>query len=194
MKSLILLISFVSLLSFALLYEEEVKLEISINDVPQQTKTHTSPFEHENFKIEPLYDYKIKALVLSKKKYNNNKKESDLSRFDLALGWKEMSKKENVDRISISQSNRWYYWNVNDFFISRKQIEHNSSNHHMIHGSKEVLDTLKKVEKDHVVEISGYLVKVTDNTNWLWTSSTTRKDTGANACEVFYVKNIKILN
>ncbi len=177
-------------------YKEEPRLEVSIDDIPLQTETNKKTFDHNGFNVEPLYDYKIKALVLSKKKYTTSKNESKLSRFDLALGWKEMSKKENIDRISISQRHRWYYWNVDSFFISRKQIEHNSSNHHIVHANDQILEALKDIDEEDVVEMSGYLVKITEKNGspWYWKSSTSRKDTGDGACEVFYVDNISIVN
>jgi hypothetical protein len=53
---------------------------------------------------------------------------------------------------------------------------------------------LKKVRKGNVVRFSGSLVRVDAPDGWHWISSLTRKDSGAGACEVVWVKDFSIEN
>lgn len=181
-------------ITFFIFSDPKTPLNISIKEEPIQTKTTKEPFFKDGFKITPLYDYNIKAVVLAKKKYSTGT-ESVLSNYDLALGWREMAVPENFSKIKISQRNRWYYWRTDEFFIPRKAIEHNSSNHHILHANDLIKEKIKDIEKYDVVEMKGYLVRVDlENNNWNWKSSTTRKDTGNHSCEVFYITNINIID
>ena len=48
---------------------------------------------------------------------------------------------------------------------------------------------MSKIDKNQNVYIKGYLVKVTKE-NYKWTSSMTRNDRGAGACELIWVTEI----
>jgi hypothetical protein len=173
----------------------EPEISITVKRDPIQSETSKRKFTIDHFNVEPLYDYSVQALVLSKKEYTNGK-EGELSKYDLALGWKEMSKMENVKKINITQRKRWYFWKVKEMFMPRKDIEHNSANHHIIPSNKLVELKLEEVNKHDVVELKGHLVKITDQEDkqWFWKSSTSRTDTGDGACELFYVTDIVIVN
>lgn len=173
----------------------EPEISITVKRDPIQSETSKRKFTIGHFNVEPLYDYSVQALVLSKKEYDNGK-EGELSKYDLALGWKEMSKMENVKKINITQRKRWYFWTVKELFMPREDIEHNSANHHIIPSNKLVELKLEDVKKHDVVELRGQLVKITDQEDkqWFWKSSTSRTDTGDGACELFYVTDIVIVN
>ena len=167
--------------------------ELTIDNEPFQDSTNKPPFYINKYKVTPLRKYKIQARILSKKEYNNDDPADFNMNFDLALGWKEMSDLNNLEKISISQRNRWYYWKTPEFFISREQIEHNSSNHHIIHSSDRMYDELDNLDENQIIEMEGYLVKVEDeNAKKTWVSSLTREDTRGGACEIFYVERLII--
>ena len=166
---------------------------VMVAGVPLQTSAMGSDrFEHNGYTIQPLASFEITARVLSKKNYRTGR-ESDLSPVDLALGWGPMSDERVLDKISIRQSNRWYYWQVREFPIPRREIERNSANMHLIPASSHVHTILKTVKKGHIVEFSGKLIRAEGDNNWRWTSSMTRDDTGDNACELVYVEEIRIV-
>ncbi|MFC1952149.1 hypothetical protein ACFLV8_00740 [Chloroflexota bacterium] len=144
---------------------------------------------YEEYLIKPLAEFSIKAKVLSVKRYS-----SDLSPVDLALGWGHMSDETVIDKISISQSNRWYYWRVTEYPIPRRDIEINSANMHMIPASPEVAKQIGQVKKGDMVEFYGYLVEVKRADGWYWKSSLTREDTGNHSCELVWVEYFKILS
>ncbi len=161
-------------------------------NIPEQTETYIKPFTFKDYRIIPLANFHISARVLSIKKYHFGR-ESDLSPIDLALGWGQMSDETVLEMIKIKQSNRFYFWSTNQFPIHRKQIETSSANMHIIPANDTIFKYLKNIRKGHIVNFTGYLVKVMASDGWHWQSSLTRSDTGNGSCEVIFVKELEIL-
>jgi hypothetical protein len=158
---------------------------------PTQHASKQSTFTHNGYHITPLEDFSVEARVLAAKNYTFGR-EADLAPVDLALGWGAMSDEAVLSKISISQSNRFYYWRVDAFPIPRKEIELQSANMHMIPADSQVEKTLKSVRPGQVVKITGYLIEAKADDGWRWKSSLTREDTGAGACEVVFVKSLLV--
>jgi hypothetical protein len=144
------------------------------------------------YQIQPLERFSIEARVLSTAHYRFGR-EADLSPLDLALGWGPMSDSAVLEKISISQSDRFYFWHVDEFPISRREIEVNSANMHMIPASRDVQRALEQVRAGSVVRLSGYLVEARAPDGWRWRSSLTREDTGNGACELVWVERLDFL-
>lgn len=167
---------------------------VMVSSLPVQTSAMGSgAFDFKDYRIQPLASFDITARVLSRKNYRTGR-ESDLSPVDLALGWGPMSDDRVLDRISIRQSNRWYFWQVREFPIPRRDIERNSANMHIIPATPEVRTILKAVKKGDIVRFHGKLIRAEGRNNWRWTSSLTREDTGDNACELVWVEQLQILD
>ena len=159
---------------------------------PEQERISSGEqFWYKDYQITPLAIFQLEARVLSAKRYRTGR-ESELSPVDLALGWVPMSDEEVLKEITIRQSNRFYYWKVRRFPISRKEIEQNSANMHLIPSSREIEKVIKTVRRGHIVAIEGYLVKINGQDGWRWKSSLTRDDTGNGACEVVWIDEIEI--
>ena len=161
---------------------------------PQQTNlTSGQKWTSREYTLEALAEYKIKARVLSRNNFSFGK-ESDLSPFDLALGWGPMSDQSIIDKIDVSQSNRWYHWQADVFPIPKKDISLNSANVHIIPNDEAIEDKFDKVYRGSLIEMKGYLVKVTTSEGWRWISSLRRDDTGGGSCELFWVEEINVLD
>ena len=159
---------------------------------PLQVKLDVpASFNFKNYTITSLEDFMIEARVLSKEKYGFDKG-AELSPVDLVLGWGRMSDEKVLDDIDISQSGRWYRWQTDNFSIPKRDIETHSANMHMIPANEDVENELKRIRKGEIVKIVGSLVRVDGKDGYRWVSSLTRKDTGAGACEVVFVKSIEI--
>lgn len=141
------------------------------------------------YSITPLEKFDFEARVLRTEHYSMDR-ESQLSPVDLALGWGPMSKSEVLDKVTITQSNRFYYWRVDEWPIPRREIEINSANMHMVPANAEVERTLRKIQSGQRVKFSGYLIEARGPDGWRWRSSLTREDTGAGACELVWVEKI----
>jgi hypothetical protein len=176
--------------------EKEIKYPagILVKESPAQKNiVNGKTWEKGEYKITPLADFHLKARVLSLEWYHMDR-ESDLAPVDFALGWQEMSDQANLDRIDISQGNRWYHWSTDHYPIPRKLIETESANMHIIPADEKIEDDLDRVVKGNIIELNGYLVFIKAKDGWNWKSSLTRNDTGGGACEVIWVKNFKIIN
>ncbi|MES2554473.1 MAG: hypothetical protein V4588_12525 [Pseudomonadota bacterium] len=165
---------------------------ITAPDAPAQNTIHSAnSFTHNGYQLTPLADFAIEARVLSVKRYSLGR-EADLSPVDLALGWGPMSDQAVLEKIDISQGNRFYFWHVDEFFIPREEIETHSANMHMIPADREVEKSLNSIRQGQIVSLRGYLVEARASDGWMWRSSLSRTDTGNGACEVVLVKSISV--
>lgn len=160
-------------------------------DTPQQQALESpDSFALNGYRITPLAKFTIRAKVLSREDYRFGR-EADLSPLDVALGWGRMSDEAVLRNITISQSGRWYRWRTDAFPIPRREIETHSANMHLIPANDRVEDTLDDVDAGQVVELRGMLVRADADDGWRWVSSLTRNDTGARACELVYVEQVR---
>jgi hypothetical protein len=159
---------------------------------PTQHSISQTNFTLNGYKITPLESFNIEARVLATEQYSIGR-EADLSPVDLALGWGKMSDEAILKDIKISQSNRFYYWHVDEFPIPRREIETQSANMHMIPADDRIEKILKSIRPGQIVKLSGDLVQVNASDGWHWKSSLTREDTGAGACEIIYVKSLTVI-
>ena len=163
-------------------------------DQPRQTDlTSKKEWKVGEFKIEALAEYDIKARVLSRNNFSMGE-ESELSPFDLALGWGPMSDQSVIDKIDVSQRNRWYNWYSDHLPIPIREVSLNSANVHIIPKNEAIEEKFDEVYKGSLVEMKGYLVKVTKADGWRWISSLKRDDTGGGSCELFWVEEVYVVN
>jgi hypothetical protein len=96
-------------------------------------------------------------------------------------------------RIDVSQSGRFYYWRYTGSPpIPHREIELSSANMHLIPATKAIEKKLKSLRPGNVVALRGYLVDVRSEDGFRWTSSLTRDDTGAGACELVWVAEVEV--
>ncbi len=158
----------------------------------QSTLAQAAPLERSGYRITPIANFSLTSKVLSKERYYLGR-EADLSPIDLALGWGPMSDEQVLEHIEISQSGRWYHWRADQLPIPRREIERNSANMHMIPADENIADDLDDARVGEVLQLQGKLVRVDADDGWRWISSTSREDTGAGACEIFYLEKIERL-
>lgn len=158
----------------------------------QQNINSPVGFIIDGYHVTEVAEFNLKAKVLSKKNYSTDR-EADLSPTDLALGWGNMSDESVLEKIKISQTGRFYMWQVDSFPIPRHEIETYSANMHLIPADNSVKSIIDTVRKGDIIEMSGSLVNVkSNNDDWYWKSSQTRNDTGHGACELVFVKKLSI--
>ncbi|MBO5610514.1 MAG: hypothetical protein J5929_09150 [Eubacterium sp.] len=153
--------------------------------------------------IQYLYSYDIEALVVHDEDYDDGSLSGTIAPKDVALAWGPVA--EYNDRIDFNweQSNRWYYWHVNDVGVlgpvgGEDGVSTHSANTHLIPADSRVKDDVMKIKQGDHIKLTGYLVNVDgskpDGQTFYWYSSTTRDDTGDGACEVMYVESVRWLD
>jgi hypothetical protein len=149
------------------------------------------PFEQDGYTITPLARYQLTAVVLGRDRYRNDRG-ATLSPVDLALGWGPMSVASVINGLSISQSGRWYeYTWSGEPPLDPGLIATHSANTHCLPATAEVRRRLLEVKRHELVTMEGYLVEVSADDGYRWRSSLTRDDTGAGACEVFWITSLE---
>jgi hypothetical protein len=163
-----------------------------VAETPMQSSTRAAAIQRAGYTIEPVADYSVRARVLSIERYRVGR-EADLSPIDFALGWGPMSDSAVVNRLAISQSNRWYQYRWSDAPpIEPSVIASTSANTHLVPANATIEDRLLNVRKGAVVTLTGYLVNIRHQDGWTWRSSLTRDDTGGGACELMYVTDVLV--
>lgn len=167
---------------------------VLVQSEPRQVNLSRGPvWQKEIYTITAMAEFDIEARVLSKELYRLGR-EADLSPVDFALGWGAMSDTSVIEKLSISQSNRFYYYRwENEPPRSPHEIATHSANMHLIPADANLAERLKAVRPGQVVHLRGYLVNVSTDDGWHWNTSMTREDTGAGACEVFRVESAEVL-
>jgi len=197
MKKTLIFIVFITLIFVYFFWPEKVityPAGITAPEKPRQINlTINKQWQSDEFTIKALAEYKIKARVLSRNNFSVGK-ESKLSPVDLALGWGPMSDQEVIDKIKVTQSNRWYHCETESFPIPMKEIMLNSANVHIIPKNDLVKDKLDEIYKGSLVEFKGYLVEVNTADGWHWKSSLRRDDTAGGSCELFWVEELDIFD
>jgi hypothetical protein len=158
----------------------------------QRELADVAPFELRGYRITPLADFVVEARLLSRATYHLGR-EAELSTTDFALGWGRMSDEAVLKAIDISQSNRFFFWRVDEFPIPQREIETSATNMHLIPADSLVERALDGVRPGQVVRLDGYLVRADASDGWRWVSSLSREDRGAGACELFYVRAARVV-
>lgn len=161
-------------------------------DGPLQGAANGKEFEFRGYQVKPLASFAVRARVLAREDYRLGR-EADLSPVDLALGWKRMADPKVYEPLNITQGGRWYRYSWREQPpIPVQEIVESSANMHMIPATPAVERALRQVKAGGYVRITGQLVQVSHASGWTWTSSLTRSDSGANACELVFVESVEL--
>jgi hypothetical protein len=175
--------------------------EINVSQEPVQIKfTSDEPSVlkiegNSEFTISPVAEYKIAAVVVSKKRYHDGWR-ADVAPIDLATVWGKLAGPGYDRYISFSQHDRWYFYeNKSGSPFNSSYVIAHSANNHIIPADENILKAVKTIEESEKVFLEGFLVNVKGRRkgeNFWWNSSLKRTDTGDSSCEVFYVKKVRI--
>lgn len=162
-------------------------------EAPRQTASTAPAFAHGDYQLQPRAQYWLTARVLGREPYRWGR-EAELSPLDFALGWGVMSDSRVVEALDISQSGRffWLRWPAAPP-APESQLLGSAANVHLVPANEAVARQLAKIRPGQVVELQGLLVDASAADGWQWRTSLTRGDTGAGACELFWVEQATVL-
>ncbi|HKE93005.1 MAG TPA: hypothetical protein VKB34_01755, partial [Povalibacter sp.] len=136
-------------------------------------------------------NYDITARVLSVEPYRIDGG-AKLSPLDFAVGWGPMSDSAVLGHFRITQGVRFFTIYPDEDAIDLDSALRASANMHLIPATRYVRDRLKSVRAGNVVHMQGMLVNASRTDGYTWNTSLTRADTGAGACELFYVESVQV--
>lgn len=143
--------------------------------------------------LKPLAQYTLKARALGLRRYQGDATAS-LAPYDLAVGWGCMSDETVLERLEISQDNRyfhWRYWGAPP--IPDNEINAHSANIHLIPADDRVAQSIASLRVGSLLQMSGWLVEAAHpGSEKPWRSSLTREDEGEGACEIYYVRSLVV--
>lgn len=166
---------------------------ILVSSEPQQINfvTPQPTVSKEGWTLTPRATFSLEARVLSVKHYSDDFTAA-LSPCDLALGWGRMSDSAVLDKLDITQGNRfyrWRYWGAAP--LPEKEIISHSANMHLIPADASVAVRLRSVRKGVIVRLSGRLVDANHPLGSKpWNTSLTRDDKEDGACEIILVQSL----
>jgi hypothetical protein len=164
---------------------------VLIEREPLQGPTSAAPFAFGEFEITPRAVYDIEARVLSVEPYKMDGG-AKLSPIDFAVGWGPMSDTAVLEHFRITQGARFFTIYPDEAAIDLRTALLGSANMHLIPATGRVRDQLEDVRPGNLVRLRGYLVSVAGPNGYTWNTSLTREDTGAGACELFYVESVEM--
>lgn len=160
-------------------------------DEPLQSPTAAAAFDFGDFTLAPQAGYDITARVLSVETYRVDGG-AQLSPIDFAVGWGPMSDSTELDHFRVTQGARFFTIYPDEAAIDLGTALRSAANMHLIPGSARVREQLESTRAGNVVRLQGLLVNASRPDGYTWNSSLSRNDTGAGACELFYVEAVEI--
>lgn len=166
---------------------------VLVTEIPLQQALSESPapLRKGDVAIKPLARFALTARVLGRADYRWDRL-APLAPVDLVLGWGRMSDSDVLEKVHISQSGRFYFWQVGQFPIPEREIIESSANMHLIAADDSIGRAIERTRVGDVVAFDGYLVEADWPDGARTVSSLTRSDSGAGACEVVWIENFSI--
>lgn len=162
---------------------------------PVQTDPTREPFAEtrgrREFRITPRGAYDVAARVGETERYRSGASGA-LIPWDFVLAWGAVTREPGWNRISFTQTGRFYLWSTRDASLDLGYVASHTANTHLIPGSSRVASALARVRRGDRVRLEGDLVDIDGPDGFAWRTSLTRTDTGAGACETLYVRAVTI--
>ena len=161
---------------------------VLVQGAPVQTEPSSrTPITQGAYTLTPLADFDVEARLLSRHNYAFDGA-SSLAPVDFALGWDRMSDSAVIDQLDLRQTGRFLFWGIRGTPpIPAKEIVHSAANMHLIPATASIARVLDRIRVGEIVRLRGQLVDARRSDGWRITSSLTREDDGAGACEVVLV-------
>ena len=175
-------------------HEPEIKHPpgVLVSQIPLQGNHPPSPLPTtEQYNLSAVADYDITARVLGLRRYHDDKR--DLVPYDLAVGWGRMSDQAVLDRLTLGQSMRFFFYSwTGEEPLPQNEIICSASNMHLIPKDKTIREKISDLKSGMVVRLKGQLCQASRGA-FHWNSSMTRDDTGNGACELMWVDSLEVL-
>lgn len=151
----------------------------------------TSPIAYGTFQLKPLALFSVDARILHRRNYRYDA-QAALVPVDLAVGWGSMTDQSVLDRLHITQSMRFYWYEYKlPPPIPIPEIVSHSSNIHIIPATPAIASRCKSLRVGSLVRLNGDLVEASGPGITSWRSSLSRTDSGNGACELLYLEEIE---
>jgi hypothetical protein len=167
---------------------------IASDPTQENLPSNEPPFDFGDFHLKPLARFALDARLLHSRVYRFDPG-AHLVPIDLAVGWGPMSDQQVLDRLHITQSMRFFWFEYqNPPPIQKEQIISHATNIHIIPSTPGLAASCKALRYGALVHLSGELVEATGPHINTWRSSLSRTDSGNGACELLYLEDLEVLS
>lgn len=146
-------------------------------------------WEQDGVLLLPQARYDIRGRLLARDEFHLGR-EARLAPIDFGLGWGPMSDSAVLDRLRLSQRQRFLFVSWKEPPLPPEVLLDHAANTHLIPASKTVRRQLDRVRPGQRVRLMGYLVNARAADGWTWNSSMRRDDRGVGACELMWVDSV----
>jgi hypothetical protein len=162
---------------------------------PVQTATERPAFTVATRKgpvrLQPRYGFEVSAVVAEAERYRMDDS-AFLSPLDLALVWGKLPEEPYWNQVRYQQTGRYYLWSTSSPELDPAYIQEHSSNMHMIPADANIRRALLSAGHGDWVRLRGLLVDAAGPDGFTWSTSTSRLDSGAGACELVWVEEAQV--
>lgn len=159
---------------------------------PLQISMQPEQTEINGYKVLKKFRYQIAARVLSTKSYADEKT-GDVMTDDFLLAWNAAALPKYTYGLLAEQHDRFGYWSVTDrSVLAAEEVEFLINNTHIVPANEAIRKLVGEVGKGDYVYMEGYLINIydKDGSGRYWSSSISRMDKGAGACEILLVEKL----
>lgn len=166
--------------------------EVAPNQPFQQRAYGVKSLEHQNYKFIPVAKLELEARILSKKKYYEDR-ETEFAPYDLVIGWGPMSDERNLSKIMVKQVDRSFYFEMIEPPIPIQKMHNNTAIMRLVVSDEGISQKIQDLRIGNIISVKGYLVNAQSNDGWSMKTSLIRNDTGREAAEIVWVKELSIM-
>jgi len=170
---------------------------------PVQSRSSETGFQtaygSTGYAVEPLYDYELTGLVVSRAFHNakfglHRKWNDHLNVADLCVVWGHNASTLDLNafdfwngqftcNISTQSSQDWGAFKANEL-----------SNNHLLADDDAIREQIQAVNIGDRIHLQGWLSRYGNDQGFSRNTSTTREDTGNGACETIFIRQFEILD
>jgi hypothetical protein len=167
----------------------EWRAGVLVDSAPEQTEVEAAPLERVGFRVLPRAAFRAEVRVLARERYRLDAL-AEVAPLDIAVGWGPLSDTAVLDELRISQSGRFFHWRAKELPLPLNVIETHLANWHLVPANDSVWRQLRRIRVGDVVTLEGLLVDLDSAETGLRSTSLTRADSGAGACEIVWVETV----
>jgi hypothetical protein len=167
----------------------EWRAGVLVDSAPEQTDIEAPPLERLGFRVLPRAAFRAEVRVLARERYRLDAL-AEVAPLDIAVGWGPLSDTAVLDALRISQSGRFFHWRATELPLPLNVIETHLANWHLVPANDSVWRQLRRIRVGDVVTLEGLLVDLDSAETGLRSTSLTRADSGAGACEIVWVETV----
>lgn len=183
---------------------EQDHLRRELYSAPRMSQTGKATFKIERkgieYTIKPLYDYELYGLIVADHSnihfldYYHKQWQDFLNIKDICVIWGDNLKNLDYQRVRFSTGS--FTWRANAPCEVWRKFKYNClSYNHLLLGSEEVAQAVKKAKRGDQIHMRGYLAEYSHSGGkFVRSSSTTLEDREGGSCETVYVTEFEILS